>query len=1669
MNLKQFAIAAGAILGLTFLVSGNAEATLTVTPLTWNIIGLDSNNPTSGPKYFPVGARVCSSVATTNVAVNFVWDSANANINLRPGSLSAIAIPSLGVGACSDAYFETEVTQVAAAYDTTRKYHITATDSSGTASTPTPRELYVEHLVSQNRNGITDIKLNGTSVAAGGSMTLMVGNTYTIELDGFTATQGYNQLESFINFPNTIFQLQSVSTAYTADTSPYVPNPNSKLYADACLWDNDPGSPTYRSCVGGDYKAGGTVAVTYTVRILSGAGTSQTLSNLFYDFSGSSYHYNADYGVSYRIANIVDPSSVTISKIFTPKAIAPGDTSVMSFKLTNPTTETFTGVNFSDSVPSGLVVAATPGVTYSGCGSGAFSPALTGGATSLSFANGTLSANSICTITVNVTAASAGTYVNTTGHLFINTSTDTGNTGTDTLAVSSAAACTPGQTLATWTFETAAGTGVPPLYTTKASNVSTATTSYTAGGTGGAQSVNTTLGSPAVNSWEGSGFQKSVVYTSTTAPYFDIAVDTSNYSNASISLLSYATANWGTANILRVWSSADGGTSFSSTTPATGSLTKTTWSADQTFAAASTGASTTIFRINADGANPSGASMLLDNIVVTGCSVPTPAPAIAKSFSSPIVKGSNSTLSFTITNTAAGNQALTGIAFTDVLPAGLSIADSSTTQCSGTLTTTAATRTIALTGGSLAAGGSCTFNVTVAGTTQGQYDNVTGYISSTQSGASTNYATASLTVIAPPAIAKSFSPTSIFTGNTSTLSFTITNPNSSNSLSGIGFTDTLPAGLSAPNGTTSSLCGSGSLAITGGNLLTFSGASFAANSSCTFSVTVTDTTAGTKNNTTSAVTSTEAGNGNTASGSLVVNDQTASIDLTKQVSATGADPWTSFIGVAAGFNVYYLFKVYNSGDLSFTAISVSDPALAGTPADPASCNWTASLPLAPGATATCVTGPVAAVTGSHANTATAQGIHASGTITSSPSTATYATTGLTIAKSVTETYFTAAGNQLHYSYLVTNSGSAALAGPVSVTDNLTTVTCPALSSVGNFDNWFNPGESITCTATYTVTSADVTAKLVTNTAFATVDGVTSPTDSKTVPLAPDLTVAKSNNAGGSVALGSAFVWTLTMSNSASAGSAASFSNTQTLLTDDLPATGATYNLGAVTTAGGTSGTINCAIATNTLTCTASGTVTIPPGGSFSVPITVTPSAGGSLVNPRSSGICAADPLGVISEINETSNSCSDTVTVTGGAVADLAITKTDGVTSVNAGGSTTYTITVTNNGPGDVTGATVVDTAPAGLMIGAWTCAVTTAGTGSVTTACGAASGSGNLNTTVTMRNGAAITYTVAATVSGSATGTIANTATVSVPAGVSDPTPGNNSATDTDTINAGTGMISGSVWYDLNYNSIRDGSEVGRAGWPVQLMSGGLVISTTTTDSGGQYAFTGLPDGIYTVRFIDPIGQMLTNGPLPVNGDGGSAVSGGGTPTLSQLSGITLGAGITSVPGQSLPIDPSGVVYNSVTRLAIGGALVTLGGPPGFNPAIHLAGGLATLTTGADGAFAFFFLPAAPAGTYTLTVSRAGYAFVSTVIPPTTVPAGFTGGNVSGQAVAGPPAGPTSTTYYLSFPLPATDITNNNIPLDAAAIVSSSTAIPTFTEWGLVALSLMLLLLGGASLRRRQ
>ncbi len=1267
-----------------------AHAALTIEPLTWNVVGLDSNTPTDGPNRFPVGARVCSSVNTTNVSVSFVWDSANAFINLRPGSLSTILIPSISAGDCADAYFEVEVDKNALAFDTARRYHITATDFSGTVSTPTPREIYVEHLISQSRNSISDVKygtdpMNLTSVAPGGSMSLVVGNTYTIQLLGGTATQGYNQFEAFINFPNTIFQVLAVETTYSANNSPYVTGPapliHDQLYADACLWENDPNSPNYRSCVGGDFKSGGsTVITTYTIKIIGGGGTSEALNTLLYDFSGSSFHYNADFATGARVANIIDPASATISKSFSPNPTAVNGISVLTFTLTNPNPGTLGGYNFVDNLPANLQVAATPGVTSSGCGT----PTITAnaGASSITFANGTLAANATCLVNVNVTPTATGTFNNTTNNLFIGT-IDTGDNAAASLTVNTDTPGTGlcGVTLASWTVPNGTTANPPDLTggvpTVKAANVATATAAaFIPAGT----SIVATSGHIDTTSWRTWGYKND-------GQYIDFTVNTSNYTAVQ---MSFWVANPSPANgptSLTVQVNNGGGFGAAVLTVPNPAIGFTQHTINLTGLTNTTG--NTIFRIAATGANAdtSGAALNFDDITFTGCTSAVD-PTFSKSFSpDPIAVNGTSTLTFTITNTNA--VALNNAKFIDTLPAGVQVAavPAASTTCTGSPSwaPTAGSTTLNFgqtTGAIIPASGSCTVSVNVTATTGGPHSNVSGFLSTTETGTvNGSIASDTLTAVLPPAIDKLFSPSPILPGGTSTLTFTLTNPNQNDALSGVAFTDTFPVApgamtvASVPGATTSG-CGAPTFSpAAGAGSVSFSGGTLAPGGTCTVTVNVTAPVVGTYANTSgnvSHVINAQTVNGNTASDSLDVDPPSPSIALLKQVSTSPSGPWTSFIAVPTGASVHFRFTVENTGDVPLTNISISDDTL-----NVATCNAAftgLTLPVAVPANdnhiVTCVAGPVVATAGSHTNTATASGTFNAIAYPSDPSSAIYATTGLTLDKTSVQTSFTVAGDPLNYNYLVTNSGFAPLVGPVTVSDDKATVTCPAVTTVGDLDNFLDPGESVTCTATYFVTAGDVAAGFVTNTATASADGVSSPPDSVTVisTLAADVSVVKTLVTTGPYYAGQSVTYTLFVENNGP-------STATNVQVNDGPS-----NLSITSVSGGGCVALPCTIPS------------IASGGDATITVTATITAAGVFDNTTTVDADQPDPV----PANNTDSVDNDG---TAAASADVEMEKIlDTAGPYYAGQSITYSLFIINFGPSTATNVDVTDT-PSNLTI----------------------------------------------------------------------------------------------------------------------------------------------------------------------------------------------------------------------------------------------------------------------------------------------------------------------------------------------------------------------------------
>jgi uncharacterized repeat protein (TIGR01451 family) len=264
---------------------------------------------------------------------------------------------------------------------------------------------------------------------------------------------------------------------------------------------------------------------------------------------------------------------------------------------------------------------------------------------------------------------------------------------------------------------------------------------------------------------------------------------------------------------------------------------------------------------------------------------------------------------------------------------------------------------------------------------------------------------------------------------------------------------------------------------------------------------------------------------------------------------------------------------------------------------------------------------------------------------------------------------------------------------------------------------------------------------------------------------PDLSLTKSDG-GASVAPGGTASYTLTYANTG--GQAA----TGTVLTETVPAN-TTFNSGA-STAGWSCTPNNNAGSTCTLAVASVPAASGPLTATFAVTV-VNPVAAGvtQIANTASianDGTHGADPTAG-------NNSGSDTTPLSG--APDLSLTKSDGGTSTVAGATVSYTLTYANAGNRGATGVVLTETVPAntafnaGASTAGWSCTPNNNAGSTCTLAIGGlAAGSGPLTATFAVD--------VDSPLSGAVT-QISNTASISDDGtNGTDPTPGNNSGSDT-------------------------------------------------------------------------------------------------------------------------------------------------------------------------------------------------------------------------------------------------------------------------------------------------
>ncbi|MEM7332178.1 MAG: hypothetical protein AAF490_08800 [Chloroflexota bacterium] len=171
-------------------------------------------------------------------------------------------------------------------------------------------------------------------------------------------------------------------------------------------------------------------------------------------------------------------------------------------------------------------------------------------------------------------------------------------------------------------------------------------------------------------------------------------------------------------------------------------------------------------------------------------------PAFAKFFSpTTIGPGSSSTLTFQITNSSS--SPVTDLAFTDTMPAGMTVSAplNVSNECAGTVTATAGSGTITLADGNVAASTSCSISVDVTSSTPGAHLNTSDPLASSEEPVG-DVASATLTVATDrPGFSKSFSPSTIDFGGRSTLTFTIDNSANGAAVNSLSFTDDFPVGM----------------------------------------------------------------------------------------------------------------------------------------------------------------------------------------------------------------------------------------------------------------------------------------------------------------------------------------------------------------------------------------------------------------------------------------------------------------------------------------------------------------------------------------------------------------------------------------------------------------------------------------------------------------------------------------------------------------------------------------------------------------------------------------------------------------------------------------------------------------------------------------------------------
>lgn len=328
-----------------------------------------------------------------------------------------------------------------------------------------------------------------------------------------------------------------------------------------------------------------------------------------------------------------------------------------------------------------------------------------------------------------------------------------------------------------------------------------------------------------------------------------------------------------------------------------------------------------------------------------------------------------------------------------------------------------------------------------------------------------------------------------------------------------------------------------------------------------------------------------------------------------------------------------------------------------------------------------------------------------------------------------------------------------------------------------------------------------------------------------------------------------------------------------------------------------------AYAAFTWTCTASGgaacpaasgsgaiaaTLSMPANSSLTYAVTATlPQTGSSITNTSTISIAPNNPAYTEDPGELADNTASVTTTIT--RSSDLAISKTDGITEVTAGLTTTYTVVVGNGGPSSAAGALVKDTPGAGLTLQSVACSA--ASNGAVCPAAGVTvanlTGGG---IAVDLPASGTLTFTVVAQIHPDATGSVTNVASITHP----DSNGGApRTASDTDTVQVVTGL------------------QIQKTDGVTSVVAGSTTTYSISVANGG-------PSSVVGALLKDVPGSGLTLQSVSCGSpSGGAACPAAASVTVAALTGAGIAVDLpVSVTPPATTATPSGLVFTVVAKI---------------------------------------------------------------------------------------------------------------------------------------------------------